>query len=263
MSRPFYQVRLPDQDAWFAATAATLFNGTGMLLDLVLSRKILGVPAKPLVVSSVIGFVLAILLFASRKTASVKWASISFSINTASVLTALLWTDLQFARAEPHWVPFQATKLGCLVAAMLAPAFWVGLLNILAYTFGALIQFEYFFPDHFRVLASAEPIPILAFGLAGIVGLIYRFGRVRVEQELARIQAQNFALKRLTHAFLDIRNRMNTPLQVIELSIDLLRNSCDCPKTFLDPIDHSLQGLREINSVLVEHEKRIDLQTRR
>jgi hypothetical protein len=122
---------------------------------------------------------------------------------------------------------------------------------------GALIQFEYFFPDNLSALASTEPVPILAFGLAGIVGLVYRFRRAQVEQELARIQAQNFALKRLTHAFLDVRNRMNTPLQVIELAVDLVRKSCGCPKTFLDPIDHSLQGLREINSVLGEHEKRL------
>jgi hypothetical protein len=56
---------------------------------------------------------------------------------------------------------------------------------------------------------------------------------------------------------------MNTPLQVIEFSIDLLRNSKGAPKPTIDRIDRSLQHLREINSVLVQHEKEIDWQSTR
>jgi hypothetical protein len=47
------------------------------------------------------------------------------------------------------------------------------------------------------------------------------------------------------------------------LSIDLLRKSNHGNKPVIDRIDHSMQMLREINSVLVQHEKEIEWQAKR
>src|SRR6185295_13493627 len=121
---------------------------------------------------------------------------------------------------------FQASKLGCLVSAMVAPGFGVGLTSILAFCLSAFIQFQFFFPPGIKANVDvAEPWPIFAFGLAGILALVYRFRRVQLEQKFARVQAQNFAIKQLASAFLNIRDLMNTPLQVIELSTRILRDS--------------------------------------
>ena len=46
-----------------------------------------------------------------------------YVLNTLSVATAFLLTNLQFALWERNWVPFEATKLACLIAAMVAPGF--------------------------------------------------------------------------------------------------------------------------------------------
>jgi len=259
----FYNVRLSAQSAWFGATVAALFNGLGMLLEFAIIRKHPDVSARAPAISAIVATILLLLLFVRRKTPSVKWAAIIYLVNSAAVSFALLSTNTQFAATEKHWVPFQAAKLGSLIAAMLAPEFWVGLVSILGYTFGAVIQYEYFFPLEVRArVDSAEPWPVLAFGLAGVLALIYRFRRVQLEQELAQIQAQNFAIRRLASAFLNIRDLMNTPLQVIELSVDSLRKSDRAEKPVLDRIDRSVQNLREINSVLVEHEKEIEWQTK-
>ncbi len=255
----FYNVRLPEWDAWFAATIAALFNVLGMLLEVALIRTIPGISPRPAVISAFVGLILLLTLFIRRKTPSLPWASVIYSLNTASVITTLLWTNLQFAVLERNWVPFQASKLGCLVAAILAPEFVVGLLSILAYSLSALLQFAFFFPPELKArVAAAEPWPILAFGLAGVLVLIYRFRQAQLEQEVARIQAQNFAIRELTNAFFNIRDLMNTPLQVIELSLNVLRNSNQTPPTILDRIDRSLQNLRKINALLVQHEKEID-----
>jgi len=243
---------------------AALFTAIGMLLELAIVRKTTGVSAKPVGISAVVAVVLLIVLFLRRKTPSVRWASVIYLINVASVVTALLLTNLQFAVSERNWVPFQAMKLGCLIAAMVAPGFWVGLISILAYFISAFLQLEIFFPPQIKAqVASAEPWPMLAFTLAGVLALAYRFRRAQLEQEIARIQAQSFAIKRLAGAFLNIRDLMNTPLQVIEFSIDLLRKSNDPNKPVIDRIDHSMQQLREINSVLIQHEKEIEWQAKR
>src|SRR5262249_11712349 len=157
---------------------AALFNVLGMLLEIVIVRKVPGVSGRSVEISALVGLLLMTVLLIRRKTPSVELASVVFLINTASVATVLLVTNLQFAEFQRNWVPFEATKLGCLVAAMLAPNFWVGLISILAYCFGASLQFEIFFPREVKAhLAAAEPWPMLAFGLAGIFALVYRFRR--------------------------------------------------------------------------------------
>jgi hypothetical protein len=234
-----------------------------MLLEIQISRRTPGMSAKLPALSALVGLLLLLVLFIWRRTPSVRWACIIYSINTASVATVLGLTNLPMALAETNWVPFQASKLGCLIAAMLAPGFWVGLLSILAYSISAVIQFEFFFPPELRAQAAPEPWPIIAFALGGILALAYRFRRAQLEQEVARIQAQNFAIRRLANAFLNIRDLMNTPLQVIEFSVDLLRNSKEPAKPIIDRIDRSVQSLREINSVLVQHEKEIEWEARR
>jgi hypothetical protein len=259
----FYNVRLSERDAWFAATIAVLFNGLGMLIEFAIIRKTPGVPERPLVISVIVAVILLVLLFLGRKRPSVKWAAIIYLVNSAAVTFVLVSTNLQSAIAEKHWVPFQASKLGCLIAALLAPEFWVGLVSILGYSLSAVLQFEYFFPPEIQTrVDTAEPWPVIAFALGGVLALIYRFRRVKLEQELAQIQAQVFAIRRLANAFLNIRDLMNSPLQVIELSVDALRKSDESQKPILDRIDRSVQNLREINSVLVEHEKEIEWQAK-
>jgi hypothetical protein len=255
----FYQVRLSEGAAWFGATVAALFNAAGMLLEIAIIKEIPGISTKPAVISAFAALILVAALFVFRKRPSVKWASIAYSMTTVSVAIPLLFTNMHFAVLEKNWVPFQENKLGCLVAAMVAPGFRVGLLSILVYCVSAVLQLEFFFPQHLKArVAVGEPWATLAFCLAGVLALIYRFRRAQLEQEVARIQAQNFAIKQLADIFLNVRDRMNTPLQVIELSVDVLRKSNYPHQPILDCIDRSVQRLTEINSVLVRHEKEIE-----
>jgi len=259
----FYNVRLSGRDAWLAATIAVLFNGLGMLIEFAIVRKNPGIPGRPLAISAIVAVILLLVLLVRRKRPSVKWAAVIYLVNSAAVTFALISTNLQAAIAEKHWVPFQADKLGCLIAALLAPEFWVGLVSILGYSLSAVLQFEYFFPPEIQTrIDTAEPWPTIAFALGGVLALIYRFRRVKLEQELAQVQAQVFAIRRMANAFLNIRDLMNSPLQVIELSVDALRKSDEPDKPILDRIDRSVQNLREINSVLVEHEKEIEWQAK-
>jgi hypothetical protein len=259
----FYRVQLSARDAWSGATIAVLFNALGMLMEMGIIRKTPGISREPAAVSAAVALILLACLAIRRKTPSLRSASIIYALNTTCVVTVLLLTNSAFAVLDKNWTPFQASKLGCLIAAMVAPEFWLGFLAILTYCLSAFAQFQFFFPPDIKArLDGAEPWPIFAFGLAGILALVYRFRRAQLEQDLARIQAQNFAIKRLAGAFLNIRDLMNTPLQVIEISTNLLRNSNGPQKPIIDSIDRSVQSLRDINSVLVQHEKEIEWQAK-
>ena len=260
----FYNVRLSAKEAWLGAAFAASFNLIGMLLEVAVIGRFPGISKRPALVSAALALLMLLFLFIRRKTPSTGWAGIIYSLVTANVLAVLLSTNLQFAVADRNWLPFQASKLGCLVAAMVAPGFWVGLVSIFAYALSSLVQFEFFFPPEITArVDAAEPWPIVAFALAGVFALVYRFRGIQLEQEVYRLHAHNFAIKRLTNAFLNIRDQMNTPLQVIELSVDLLRTSKEPPKPLLDSIDRSVQSLIDINSVLVRHEKEIESESKR
>jgi hypothetical protein len=255
----FYNVRLSESDAWHGTSVAALFNALGMLIEIAIIRQIPNVTSIPAAVSVSVGVVLLATLFVRRKRPSVKLASFLYLVNAASVITALLFTNTEFAVSEKFWTPFQESKLGCLIAAMVAPGFWVGLASILGHSLSAVMQFEFFFPAEIKThVAAAEPWPTLAFGLGGVLALVYRFRRAQLEQELARTQAENFAIRRMANAFLNIRDLMNTPLQVIEISVKLLRNSNQPSRDVLDRIDRSVRSLSEINSLLVENEQQIE-----
>ena len=259
----FYRVRLSDREAWFGAMVAALFNALGMLVELAIIRKTPGSPQKPAAISAFLALMLMVALFLGRKAPSAKWAYVAYSLTTVSVVTALLSTNLHFALLEGDWVPFQESKLGSLAAAVVAPGFWVGLVSILGYCLSATIQVQFFFPPELKTqTATIEPWPTLAFGLAGVLAIVYRFRRIQVEQELARVQAQNAAIRRLARVVLDIRDRMNTPLQVIELAADLLRSSSRPPAAMLRHIDRAVSCLRQINTVLVRHEKQFEREAR-
>jgi hypothetical protein len=259
----FYQVRMPASSAWAGATTAALFNALGMVIELAIVRRTPGVPAKPAAISAIVALILLIVLVRTRRTPSVKWATIAYLVTTVSVVSVVMHTNLRFAVSEMNWVPFQENKLGCLAAALVAPEFWSGLASILAYCFSGVLQYGFFFPPEVKTRAAPEPWPLLAFGLGGVLALIYRFHRAHLTQELSRIQAQNAAIRRLAMIFLDIRDRMNTPLQVIELAVDVLRNAKQPTDQTLDRIDRSVESLKNINSVLVEHEKEIEWEAER
>ncbi len=260
-STPLHLVRLPDRDAWFGATIAALFNAVGMLIEIEIIRKFPGVPTRPAELSGLFAVLLLIVLFFERRTPSMARANIIYSLTTISIVAVFLSINPRLAIAEPNWVPFQESKLGCLAAAMVAPAFGTGFLSIAAFSLSAILQFELFFPAEIKATVSAEPWPTIAFSLCGVLALVYRFRRAQLQQEVAKTHAQNAAISRLAHVFLDIRDRMNTPLQVIELSVDLLRQSNRPSEPILDRIDRSVDSLREINSLLVRHEKEIQWKT--
>src|SRR5262245_20628759 len=102
----FYNVRLSPRDAWFGVTMAALFNAVGMSIEIGVIRRIPGISATSSVISALVGAALLVVLFVRRKRPSVAWANVIYLINTASVVAALLFTNVQFTIVD-HQAPFQ------------------------------------------------------------------------------------------------------------------------------------------------------------
>ena len=251
-SRPrFYNASLPLQSAWLGTIVAVSLNAVGMLIELKIGSNVAGMPKWPAVGSSIVGICLFVILMVRRKNMTLRLATIVYLINCLTVVTCLLFTNPYYALAVKAWHPFQAAKLGCLIAALIAPGFWIGMIGISLYALTSVTQFV-LWPDQIKEkIALGEPWAMLAFSLAGFFALIYRFRMV----ELKALEA---ASHHLASVLLKFRDLMNTPLQTIEISTNLLRDQPEHKAEILDSIGRAVLRLREVNSALSQYEKDID-----
>ncbi len=257
----FYNAQLAPADAWTSTAVAALINFFGMILQLGI-QDVPNLPYLPMLVSAGVGGIVFLLHLRNRKNPRNSSSYVFYLINLAAVFTALFILNPYFAAGPKPWVPFQANKLGCFVAAVIAPGFWVGALSISMHSLGSAVQYLYFSSELKARVAYAEPWASLVFGVVGFLALVYRFRRVVLENELtiARVNAQ--ADHRMAQAFLMIRDRMNTPLQVLELGVSMLRSHTKPEKETLDQIERAAHCLQELNQLLNKPELETEPESR-
>lgn len=258
-----YRVRLPEKAVRAGTTAAALFNIFGMALELLILRHAAETPRWPELFSMAAGLAILFPLATGRLDGRPKLQKSLFVLNAACVSIALCVLDGHIATAGAHWTYFQATKLGALVAGMLAPGFVVGLVAIAIHVGATTSQFLAFPPELQARLGFGEPWPTLAFGLAGACLLLHRLRVRELEEEAMRAFADAEATRRVAHSLLEVRDRMNSPLQSIELATTLLDRKKADPEAIRHSLERSCASLRELNHLLKHHEAALDWSTGR
>jgi hypothetical protein len=106
-------------------------------------------------------------------------------------------------------------------------------------------------------LPSSKYGPFITLGTLSIISIGWLFALVEYLRE--RIERAEMApLKNMARAFIQLRDLMNTPLQVIEFSMSLLPEEIRKNRLTLDRIEHALSQLRTINVALTRYEKDVD-----
>lgn len=239
-----------------AVTAA--INIIGMVMELVVSRSLPNMPFWPPVVSIVGGTSIFYILYLYKFRLTLSHISILYLLNTCLVAIVLYMRNPVYAEFAANWVPFQASKLGCMIVALTAPNFIVGIIGIAVHAGGSILSFLLFTTEIREGLAFGEPIPIFAFAMASIFALLFRTRQMSLEHRLQRSLAEAAAMKSLAEAFVHLRDLMNTPLQTIELSVSMLDEKHDKQKEILDIIRNSLKELGKLNQLLSTYEKKVD-----
>ena len=153
---------------------------------------------------------------------------------------------------------FQATKVGAVIAGLLAPGFLVGLAAIGVHVGSSTFQILHFAPEIQVALGPDEPWGVLAFGMAGCFILAYRF-RVRQLELMARkAHSETESTRRLAEAFLKLRDLMNTPVQSIEIAASLLGKGSSNQAEIVQQLRQSCEQLREINRMLKQYEHQLE-----
>lgn len=249
-----WQARLTPTSAWRGTAAAAAFTVVGMLLNLRVVAELDGAPVLPALFSISVSLGLLAVMFFARRSASVRFAETLFVVNLLAVTFAVVAANQFMVGHAGRWVPFQAQKLGCLVAPLVAPSFRCGLLGLAVHGGSAIIQYS-LFPEVTREsIAFGEPTASVAFALAGLMTLLYRYGSVALEQRFAEATAETKAMQQVTDVSFALKDLMNTPLQTLTFAVDLLRTGDVTKPQVLDKIESSVKRLTEINKRLNEYE---------
>jgi len=224
---------------------AAAFNFLGIPVGFFASRSIPGIEYGSMYVSMAAGIAIFVALAAKRLKGKVGAIKALFVLNAAFVSFAL-WHVYSLYYGQ-RVIPFQAAKLGALVAAMLAPGILTGVTAVGIHIGAGVVQYLSYPLVVRHSLQTDEPWALLAFWLAAVLILLNRLRARQTELEMARAQAETESRQRLADAFLEIRDLMNTPVQSIELAATLLLKDSPGQKEILDRLMQSCELLNDLN----------------
>lgn len=153
------------------------------------------------------------------------------------------------------WAPFVGEKLVMMATALLVPfPLWVGGALVAAFAGEALLFWWWAGLDgHSAVIATGEPWVSMIFGAVAIVMLIHRARTRRVEQEYLRARAEAETFEALARIFLSVRDQANTPLQTLEVGVQLLERRHPDAGPIAARMERALSRLRQLGETLARY----------
>lgn len=188
-----------------------------------------------------------------RNIPSTKSLEIGFLILSAPfIITTWMGESLglQLGQVRQPLVPFQFL---CIYIAVLSPGrVWVAACEIFVSLVFA-VAFWFFLKDQFPLTGvTGEPWATLTYGLISLMMLGARAYRKRLIQNLEKNRAEAEAFERAARLFLAVRDRANSPLQVINLCATLIESRNPEEIETVERLRRSLQKLQGLTEILAE-----------
>lgn len=246
------------QSDWRLAFTAACLGGLGAASFLVVD--LFGAGVRPAELSLRIAHLLlfavtATLLWRRRRRPTRAFCTVAAVVVWVPFFPSL-WiseeTSALAGRLGRSWQPFVGHKVlfFCTAAVFPGPP-WVGAAMLVALGLHALVL--WFYLDLGASTAKMpvdEPWATLAYLAIAWLLYGYRLYHARTERELVRVRAEANALKLSTDAFVVVHDLANTPLQVLELAISLLRRRHAGDDAIFDGALRALARLRELRDRL-------------
>jgi hypothetical protein len=204
---------------------------------------------------------LGALLWARRARPSLAQAGAASVACTLLTLPAQWYSMSVFAsmlEARP-WTPFQGMKLLSILIALIGPEIpLVIVTDVLLLISSSLIQYLTF-PAAVRAhFAFDEPGATLMYGGMALLLFYYRWRRHEAARQVARAEAQSASLQQLARVFLAVRDLTNTPLQTLQVCVELLARRIPRIGPELPRMQRSLARLRELDGILSRYESQVE-----
>jgi hypothetical protein len=243
---------------WYGPAVACALSATGMSLEVVFVRSIQGVPWWPNVLCAGLALVLLVLMLAGWR--SRRFTAVAFVAINLAMVAAFWITDDRLVTVLPHWTPFRPHQIGVLAVALLAPpGLWAGVVSQVAFLFGAVGHYYWFDAATRARLPVGTAWVTVAYGVAGVTLLVYRLRSIAAERARVRSQSEAAALEQLARSFLALRDLANTPLQTLEVGMDLLQPGADAVerRVVIERMRRALDRLRQSCRVLSSFDEHV------
>jgi hypothetical protein len=257
--QPHPNISMDARSDWRLSFASSCIGGVGastfVLIDLLGGAGVRDAELFVRIVHVLIFVVTAIVLWSRRRRPTRRFCTIAALVMWIPFLPSL-WLSEETAalagRLGHAWQPFVGHKIIFFATAALFPGPpWIGAGMLVA--FGLHATALWFHLD-LGIRTAEVPIdePWATIGYLGIAWFLfgYRIYHHRTEAELARVRAEARALELSTDAFLLVRDLANSPLQVLELAIALLRRRHIGDDVILDSATRALTRLRTLRDQL-------------
>lgn len=159
---------------------------------------------------------------------------------------------LALGQLRQPFIPFQFL---CIYIAVMAPGrVKVAAIEILA-TLVIAVSFWFVLKNKFPLAGvTGEPWTTLAFGLISLLMLSARAYRKGIIQKLEKNKAEAEAFERAARLFLAVRDRANSPLQVINLCATIIVARHPDETETVERLKRSIVKLQELSDILAETE---------
>jgi signal transduction histidine kinase len=162
-------------------------------------------------------------------------------------------------RAGIPFAPFFGFKYIALLMALQAPPKrWVGRVTLSIVFIFPLIQFLSWEVAEKKLIGVQEPWLTLLSVVCAVVLYEQRLQTLAVVEKKARLQAAAKEMRRYAHLLMGAQHLLNTPLQVIQSTAELIRLRHPDAGPLVDQIDKAFVPVQEINRLLSFGRKHVD-----
>lgn len=206
------------------------------------------------------GCILAILLLRNRWSDRI--AKIIFSVILAPVFLTGWYNHAAMIQSDETWMPFKGFYVVVLGLTVVAPAgYLINFYFLLGFIFEIfLIWFGLDIANHPNIVLSGEPYYALGTSFICLLLLISRYQDEKKIKYLAAETAKVEFAKNLARVLLTIRDRMNTPLQNLNLLLHILKNTYNLPEQKAAALENAIQDIITTNRQFNRLETLVDWQ---
>lgn len=153
---------------------------------------------------------------------------------------------------------FGTYKVMAMIVALLAPfPYYVGYILLSFCLLLPPLQVLLFSPEIMRVTGYYEPWITMCYALVSFLVLHHRRSTLKIHAHLIESQAKEKSLRDFADVAMALRDLTNTPLQSLDLLIELLREEKISQKQASELLGRTTYRLRELMQVLSEQQKKI------
>jgi hypothetical protein len=157
------------------------------------------------------------------------------------------------------WVPIASFRLHFFALALLVPGSY--LINfILMSGFAleaALVWFYFDIPHLSNAVTQGEPVYSLLFFVISLSFLAFRYRDEKIIKKLYLKQARLEVFENLARVFLSIRDKSNTPIQTLGVSVELLKKKNASDQEAIIIMENAVKKLTLLSEVLKKTESKI------